>query len=63
MFLATLNGPGDVYLQSMPVSKLAERLYANLGSRGEQGSSGKGSGGMGAVVAGGILGGLLGRED
>ncbi len=63
MFLATLTGPGDVYIQSLPVSKLAERLYANLGTRGEQGSSAKGSSGMGAVVAGGILGGLLGRED
>lgn len=63
LFLATLTGPGDVYVQSLPVSKLAERLYANLGTRGEQGSSGKGSNGMGAVVAGGILGGLLGREE
>lgn len=63
VFLATLTGPGDVYIQSLPVSKLAERLYANLGTRGEQGSSGKGSSGMGAVVAGGILGGLLGREE
>ncbi len=63
VFLATLTGPGDVYIQSLPVSKLAERLYANLGTRGEQGSSAKGSSGMGAVVAGGILGGLLGRED
>ena len=63
LFMATLRGPGDVYLQSMPVSKLAERLYANVGSRGEQGSGGKGASGMGAVVAGGILGSLLGGSD
>lgn len=62
LFLATLVGPGDVYIQSMPVSKLAERLYANLGTRAEQGGSGKGNV-MGAVVTGGILGGLLGGSN
>ncbi len=64
LFLATLSGPGDVYIQTMPVSKLADRLYANLGTNGGQGSSGKGSGiGLGGVVAGGILGGILGSDE
>ncbi len=60
LFLATLRGPGKVYIQSMPISKLAERLYANMGSSKERG----GSGGtlLGGAVAGGILGGLLDRD-
>lgn len=63
LFLATLSGPGDVYIQSMPVSKLAERLFANLGTRGGQGSGTKGSSFAGAAVTGGILGSLLGGDD
>lgn len=63
LFLATLTGPGDVYVQSMPVSKLAERLYANLGTGAEQGGSSRGTAGIETMVAGGILGSLFGRED
>nr|WP_320047392.1 TIGR00266 family protein [uncultured Ilyobacter sp.] len=60
LFLATLKGPGRVYIQSMPISKLAERLYANMGSSKERG----GSGGtlLSGAVAGGILGGILDRD-
>ena len=60
LFLATLEGPGRVYIQSMPISKLAERLYANMGSSRERG----GSGGtlLSGAVAGGILGGILDRD-
>jgi len=34
LFLATLTGPGKVWLQSLPFSRLAGRVLANAGSRG-----------------------------
>jgi uncharacterized protein (TIGR00266 family) len=51
LFLATLTGPGKVYLQSLPISKLAERILASAGTRAESGSGNK--------VVSGILGGLF----
>jgi uncharacterized protein (TIGR00266 family) len=55
LFLARLTGPGLVYLQSLPFSRLADRLFAasRFQQRGEQ----KGVGGLGGNVLGGILGG------
>lgn len=42
LFLATLTGPGKVFLQSLPFSRLADRIYAAApragGSRREEGS-------------------------
>ena len=42
LFLATLTGPGEVWLQSLPFSRLAGRIYAaapQTGGRGrEEGS-------------------------
>ena len=29
MFFATLTGPGEVWIQSLPFSKLAARVYAS----------------------------------
>jgi uncharacterized protein (TIGR00266 family) len=34
LFFATLTGPGDIWLQSLPFSRLAGRVLANAGSRG-----------------------------
>ena len=56
LFLATLKGPGLVWLQSLPFSRLANRLHA-AGSKGGGDSKGEG----------GLLGGLgvknlLGRD-
>ena len=31
LFLTTVEGPGTVYLQSMPISKLAGMLYVGTG--------------------------------
>lgn len=55
MFLATLSGPGTVYLQSLPFSRLADRIFAasRFRQRGEQ----KGVGGIGGDILGGLLGG------
>ena len=50
MFLATLQGTGTVYLQSLPFSRLADRIIAHApsvgGSRTGEGSALGGLGGM-----------------
>ncbi len=53
LFLAVMRGPGTVYLQSLPFSRLADRIFAaaKYQSKGEH----KGVAGFG----GGILGGLI----
>ena len=65
LFLATLTGPGKIWLQSMPILNLAEEIARHLpsdeGSRGSSVGSLVGGGAAGAVV-GGLLGGLLGNE-
>lgn len=61
LFFAKMTGPGTVWLQSLPFSRLASRVFAAApqaggGSR-EQGSI------LGGVAAGGLLGGILGDDD
>ncbi len=55
LFLASLTGPGTIYLQSLPLSRLADRIISSSRTNREQSS---GIGGIG----GGILGGLLGGD-
>ncbi len=57
LFLATLTGPGTVWLQSLPFSRLASRIFAAAPQRGgsrEEGSL------VGSLAAGGAAGGLMG---
>ena len=58
LFFARLTGPGTVWLQSLPFSRLASRIFAaapqNGGSR-EQGSL------LGTLGVGGLLGGVVGN--
>jgi len=64
LFLATLTGPGKIWLQSMPILNLAEEIARHLPSgeaRGGNVGSMVGSGAAGAVL-GGLLGGMLGNE-
>jgi uncharacterized protein (AIM24 family) len=56
IFLAHLTGPGTVYLQSLPFSRLADRIFA--ASRFQQRGEKQGIAGVG----GGLLGGLLGGD-
>jgi len=56
LFLAKMTGPGIVYLQSLPFSRLADRIFA--ASRFQQKGEQKGIAGIG----GGLLGGLLGGD-
>ncbi|MCD4819337.1 MAG: TIGR00266 family protein [Candidatus Cloacimonetes bacterium] len=57
VFLATVTGPGIVYLQSLPFSRLADRITSTFRyhNRGES----KGVAGLG----GGLLGSLLGGDN
>ena len=60
LFFAVLRGPGTVWLQSMPFSRLASRVFAAAPQRGgskEEGSilGAVGLGGLGAVLGGNQL--------
>ena len=64
LFLAKLSGPGTVWLQSLPFSRLASRVFAAAPQRGGSREEGSLLGGVaGGVVGGGLLGGLLGGDD
>jgi uncharacterized protein (TIGR00266 family) len=57
LFFATLTGPGHVWLQSLPLSRLADRIYAAA-----KGGGGKQKG-EGSVLGGFGLGGFFGSDD
>lgn len=55
LFLARLTGPGKVYLQSLPLSRLADRLAA--ATKRIQVDEKQGLAGVGGDILGGLLGG------
>jgi len=60
LFLAKVTGPGTVWLQSLPFSRLASRVFAAAPQRG--GSREEGSV-LGAGALGGVLGGIFGDDE
>ncbi|MFI5257875.1 MAG: AIM24 family protein, partial [Gemmatimonadales bacterium] len=61
LFFAILTGPGRVMLQTMPFSRLADRIIAaspRAGGRHVQEGSA-----LGGALLGGVLGGMLGSND
>jgi len=56
LFFATLRGPGKVWLQSLPLSRLASRIYA---AAPQTGGGGRESGSL----LGGLAGGLFGSDE
>ena len=61
LFFAKLTGPGTIWLQSLPLSRLASRIFA---AAPQTGGGGKEQGSMlGGLAAGGLLGGILGDGD
>jgi uncharacterized protein (TIGR00266 family) len=68
LFFATLRGPGHVWLQSLPFSRLASRVFA---AAPQAGGHSRDEGGIGSIVGavagttivGGLLGGLLGGDN
>jgi uncharacterized protein (TIGR00266 family) len=61
LFFAKVTGPGTVWLQSLPFSRLASRVFA---AAPQTGGGGRGEGSvLGGFGAGGLLGGVLGGDD
>ena len=60
LFFAKVTGPGTVWLQSLPFSRLASRVFAAAPQRGGSREEGSLLSGLGA---GGLLGGVLGGDD
>ncbi|ACB35595.1 protein of unknown function DUF124 [Leptothrix cholodnii SP-6] len=61
LFFAKLSGPGTIWLQSLPLSRLASRIFA---AAPQTGGGGKEQGSLlGGLAAGGLLGGMLGGGD
>ena len=67
LFLATLTGPGHIWLQSMPILNLAEEIGRYLPRQGSDTGANSTMGGVAAGAAlgaaGGLLGGLLGGRE
>ena len=61
LFFAKLTGPGTIWLQSLPFSRLASRVFA---AAPQAGGRGKDEGSvLGGFGAGGVLGGILGGDN
>ncbi len=61
LFLARLSGPGKVWLQSLPFSRMASRVFA---AAPQAGGGGREEGSLlGGLAAGGLLGGLIGGDS
>ena len=64
LFFATLRGPGHIWLQSLPFSRLASRVFA---AAPQGGGHGRDEGGFGSLIGGtavgGLVGGFLGGDD
>ena len=52
LFFATLSGPGDVWLQSLPFARLADRIHATGGHKGKRTGEGSILGGIGRMIDG-----------
>jgi uncharacterized protein (TIGR00266 family) len=62
VFFAKVTGPGTVWLQSLPFSRLASRVFAAAPQNGGSREEGSVLGGFGGA-AGGLLGAVLGGDD
>ncbi len=52
LFFATLRGPGKVWLQSLPLSRLADRIYKAAPQTGRRSEEGSILGGLGNLIDG-----------
>lgn len=59
IFLASLTGPGTVWLQTLPISRLAHQIAEYLPSN--EGGGGRAT--VGGALLGGIVGSLLSNDD
>ena len=63
LFLATLTGPGRVWLQSMPIINLAEEIGRYLPRTGGESVSGTGGAIAAATAVGSVLGSIFGGSS
>jgi uncharacterized protein (TIGR00266 family) len=64
LFLASLTGPGEIWLQSMPILNLAEEIARYMPGGQREGGAGNVVGAVaGAGLMGGILGSILGGDN
>lgn len=64
LFLARMSGPGTVWLQTLPFSRLASRVFAAAPQNGGSREEGSVLGGFaGAGLLGGVLGNVLGGDN
>jgi len=59
IFLASLTGPGTVWLQTLPISRLAHQIAEYLPREGDRAAST----GIGAGLLGGVVGSILGGDN
>lgn len=52
LFFALLTGPGDIWLQSLPFARLADRIHATGGATGKAREEGSLLGGLGKILDG-----------
>lgn len=57
LFFATLRGPGKIWLQSLPLSRLANRIIMSAPAAGGRSTD------QCSLLGAGILGGILGSDD
>lgn len=57
LFFATLSGPGKIWLQSLPLSRLANRIVMSAPAAGGRSAD------QGSLLGAGVLGGILGSSD
>jgi len=57
LFLATLRGPGKIWLQSLPLSRLANRIVLSSTAAGGRSAE------QGSMLGGLALGGLLSDDE
>jgi len=57
LFFATLSGPGKIWLQSLPLSRLANRIVMSAPATGGRSAD------QNSLLGAGVLGGILGSSD
>jgi len=60
IFLAQLQGPGTIWLQTLPISRLAQQIAEYLPRNDNRQAAGPAAGGM---LLGGIVGSILGGDQ
>jgi len=59
MFFASLMGPGTVWIQTLPISRLSDRILSHAKGYGGKGGEGSVLGGLGDLLDGDGIGGLF----